>query len=287
MPVLNDEDIQTREVLDWKGIHLLHFAGSTCSQKTRIFLNLKGIEWNSRPVKLPQYENYSEWFLGINPRGLVPVLVDDGKVIIESNDILIYLEAKFPEPELIPAASDEEARQLLEQEDALHHDIRAISFRYAFPGVSGRSEELMENYRNFGSGTVGGKPDPQKDVETKFHQNLKANKGISDAQIRTAVRKFRDTLDQLNMRLENARWLLGNKLTVIDIAWYIYCRRLLNAGYPIRDLHPNIYEWFSGLDARPEFSSEVAEPPQLIEMRAEMHKQQLADNTTLAVVADL
>ena len=164
MPVLNEEDIKTREVLDWKGIHLLHFAGSACSQKTRIFLALKGIEWNSRPVNLSQHENYSEWFMGINPRGLVPILVDNGKVIIESNDILTYLEDKFHEPVLIPAASNQEARQLLEQEDKLHHDIRAISFRYAFPGISGRSEDLMEKYKSFGSGTVGGEPDRLDDV---------------------------------------------------------------------------------------------------------------------------
>ena len=35
------------------------------------------------------------WFLGINPRGLVPVLVHDGAVHIESNDIIQYLDKKY------------------------------------------------------------------------------------------------------------------------------------------------------------------------------------------------
>ena len=43
MVQLVDSDIKTREVLDWKGVHLLHFFLSSCSQKLRIFLNLKGI----------------------------------------------------------------------------------------------------------------------------------------------------------------------------------------------------------------------------------------------------
>ena len=47
MVMLQTCDIQTKEVLDWKGLHLFHFKGSTCSQKTRIFLRLKGIEWTS------------------------------------------------------------------------------------------------------------------------------------------------------------------------------------------------------------------------------------------------
>ena len=47
MVQLVDSDIKTREVLGWKGVHVLHFAGSSCSQKLRIFLNLKGIPWES------------------------------------------------------------------------------------------------------------------------------------------------------------------------------------------------------------------------------------------------
>ena len=66
-------DIVTREVFDWKGVHVLHFMGSSCSQKLRIFLNLKGIKWESHLVDLFSNENFQPWFLGINPRGLVPV----------------------------------------------------------------------------------------------------------------------------------------------------------------------------------------------------------------------
>lgn len=44
MVQLVDSDIKSREVLGWKGVHVLHYSGSSCSQKLRIFLNLKGIE---------------------------------------------------------------------------------------------------------------------------------------------------------------------------------------------------------------------------------------------------
>ena len=47
MVQLLDSDIKTREVLDWKGVHLIHYMGSSCSQKVRIFLNLKSIDWES------------------------------------------------------------------------------------------------------------------------------------------------------------------------------------------------------------------------------------------------
>src|SRR5580692_2536705 len=132
MVQLADGDIRTREVLGWKGVHILHFSGSSCSQKLRVFLNLKGIPWHSHPIDLPSNENFRPWFLGINPRGLVPVLVDDGAVHIESNDIIQYLEKKFPAPKLIPAGHENEVAALLKHEDDLHLDLRTLSFRFVF-----------------------------------------------------------------------------------------------------------------------------------------------------------
>ena len=86
------EQITTEEVKSWQGLHLLHFQSSTCSQKVRILLREKGLEWTSHPIDLPRNEHVSEWFLGINSRGVVPVLVHDGEVHVESNDILAYLD---------------------------------------------------------------------------------------------------------------------------------------------------------------------------------------------------
>ena len=130
MVQLADADIATREVLEWKGLHLFHFMGSSCSQKTRIFLNLKGIAWESHILSLGGGENYSAYYLGINPRGLVPALVIDGQVHIESNDIMTLLDQRFPELRLIPEGREGDMDRLLHHEDDLHHDVRTITFRF-------------------------------------------------------------------------------------------------------------------------------------------------------------
>ena len=88
------QDIRTRELPAWRDVHLLHFSGSSCSQKARIFPHLQGIDWVSHPVDLA---NQTPWFLGVNPRGLAPVPVHDGAVHMESNDILTYLDDSFPQ----------------------------------------------------------------------------------------------------------------------------------------------------------------------------------------------
>ena len=68
------------------------FQGSSCSKKLRIFLNEKNrLEWYH--IDLVKGDNFSKWFLIINPR-VVPVLVDDGEVHIE-NDIIQHLDKKI------------------------------------------------------------------------------------------------------------------------------------------------------------------------------------------------
>lgn len=94
MPVVPDKHVTTTEVRAWQGLHLLHAAGSLSSRKVELLLAAKGLSFNSRPVAMMSDSTHGargQWYLGINPRGLVPTLVHNGTVLIESNDILVYL----------------------------------------------------------------------------------------------------------------------------------------------------------------------------------------------------
>ena len=61
-------------------------------------------------------------------------------------------------------------------------------------------------------------------------------------------------MDQL---LAHQPFLMGNELTVLDIAWLIYVHRLSLAGYPFERLHPNVFAWKRRLSSRPEFEKEI------------------------------
>ena len=50
---------------------------------------------------------------------------------------------------------------------------------------------------------------------------------------------------------------MGNDLSVLDIAWFIYEHRLSLAGYPFARLHPHVHAWAEKLRARPEFAKEI------------------------------
>jgi len=284
MVQLVESDIQTKEVLEWKGLHILHHPMSSCSKKIRIFLNLKGIDWQSHVVDILGGDNYEPWFLGINPRGLVPVLVDDGAVHIESNDILLYLEDKFPEPRLIPSGGKADMAALLQDEDDLHLDVRTLSFRFFFVRKGPpKAPGAMDKYRANGSGTVGGVADPEKDVQIKFWETV-TNEGISDEAATRSAMKFRAAYDELEERLGDNTYLLGDELSVLDIAWFIYSDRLVCAGYPLPTLHPRLGQWFKRLYQRPEFAKEVGLPPEVQEMLNAARREQKETNTTLAQV---
>lgn len=287
MVKLAEGDIKTREVLDWKGLHVFHMPLSSCSQKLRIVLALKGLEWESHEIDLMHNENLSEWFLGINPRGLLPVLVDDGYVHIESNDIITYLEGKYPEPKLIPDGLEGQVDDLLKHENDLHLDLRALSFRFVFnPPEEPKSAEELERYAVAGSGTVNGEKDGRKDIEIGFWKTF-ATEGITDEVARSAAAKFRAEFDALDDGLADHPYLLGDELTVFDIAWFIYTNRIALAHYPLARLHPRLNEWYERLQARPEFTNEIALPPPVVAHFDAGHKRDVEAGKTLELVAGL
>ena len=284
MPQLSDEDIQTREVLGWQGLHLLHFRGSACSQKVRIFLNLKGIDWTSHPVNLATQENFKPWFLGVNPRGLVPVLVHDGRVFIESNDILSYLEGIFPEPTLIPDEHRGEASTLLREEDDLHLSLRSLTMRFVLPRfLVAKKPAALVRYEQT-RGTVGGIPDPHKEIELQFWRDY-ARQGVTDEEALAAAGRFKRVYDRFDPILAQRAYLLGDRLGVLDIAWFIYTHRLDSAGYPIAANHPAVHRWYRELLARDEFAREVSAPFPLRLISSGLRASQALRGTTLPRVS--
>ena len=285
MTQLIKDDIRTKEVLEWRGINLLHFSGSSCSQKTRIFLNLKGIEWVSHPVNLATGENYSDWFLGINPRGLVPVLVDDGDVHIESNDIIQYLEKKFPLPELIPAEYKELAPKLLREEDDLHIDIRNISFRFLFGKLARKKKGSSLKKFEEDLGTIEGKKDNHKVKELKFYKDFN-KEGITNKSVIQSALKFKKVYDGFESNLTKQPYFLGKELSLLDIAWFIYTHRLILSGYPFKKTHPKVVNWYQNLLKREEFKKEVNESLILRNVRRLTRFQDAIKGTTLRKIVN-
>lgn len=72
------------------------------SHRVQLFLNLLGVPHELVEVDLMAGEQKTAAFRALNPKGQVPVLVDDGIVLSESNAILTYLAAKFDDGTWLP-----------------------------------------------------------------------------------------------------------------------------------------------------------------------------------------
>jgi maleylpyruvate isomerase len=84
---------------------------SGTSYRTRLALAIKGIEVEQVAINLKAGAHHDDAYRAINPQGMVPTLeLDDGTRIAQSGAIIQYVEERFPEPSLLPAAAKARAR---------------------------------------------------------------------------------------------------------------------------------------------------------------------------------
>ena len=76
-------------------IKLYRHALSGHSHRVELFLSILNLEYELIDVDLMKGEHKSESFLKLNPFGQVPVIDDDGRILFDSNAILIYLAEKY------------------------------------------------------------------------------------------------------------------------------------------------------------------------------------------------
>ncbi|WP_299403881.1 glutathione S-transferase family protein [Acaryochloris sp. IP29b_bin.148] len=83
---------------------LFYFAKpSLFSRPVWITLLEKGLEFELVPVSMEKGGQFTPEFRALNPFCRIPVLVDNGFCVTESQAILDYLEKQYPQPPLLPS----------------------------------------------------------------------------------------------------------------------------------------------------------------------------------------
>lgn len=90
-------------------IILYDYYRSSASYRVRIALNLKGVDYEQRPVNLLDSEQRSDEYRALNPSGLVPCLEIDGLRLTQSLAMINYLDLRFANQPLIPASAEARA----------------------------------------------------------------------------------------------------------------------------------------------------------------------------------
>ncbi len=247
---------------------LYDFGNSVCCQKVRITLRAKGLAWKSIRVDLFKAEQYDPNYLKLNPKGVVPTLVHDGKPIIESTLICEYIDAAFPQsPKLIPADPWLQSRMRLWSkmvDEGLFDGVTEISFSAMFrERMKAMPEEIRQKrFRNVG--------DPRR--TDRFKSTYEH--GVESPFVVHAVAAYERAFKHLEAELQEngGPWILGAEPSLADINMMPFAARLDYLG--LLDLwigdRPGVQNWWSTASAWPYFKSglyDLISEVEFVEMR--------------------
>ena len=258
-----------------EGVHLFHFEAAPCAQRVRFALAERGLtrgrevkfdserpqdctgepgKWVSRHVSLIRKDHITPQYAAIHPHMVVPALVHDGVLHIESMDIVRYVDDNWPGPGLLPedpqrrALSDE----LVIEGKAAHRSIRFVSFRWGLRGLgklSAAEEARLLALEQENS------PEKMGEFYTGFDQGT-----IPEAVFLEHLHLLETGYARLESLLEDGRaFLTGDSLTPADIIWSLKVLRIGECGYPFARNFPALHAWFRRISARPAFREGVME----------------------------
>lgn len=230
---------------------LYNYWSSVCSQKVRLCLAEKHLAFENRAVNLFEFDQWDAAYTRLNPKGVVPTLVHDGRAIIESNVIIEYLEDVFPAVKLRPDDAFARAQMriwIYNSEEIAHPAVSTASHnpRHAVrlakkPYTPAQIEALV-------------KKAPHPTLAARFVQRLEH--GVSAEEENLAYAALDYLLDQMEAALAPGPYLLGADYSLADIAMAPYVNRIEVLTRPEMvgaARRPRVAAWWQRIQARPAF----------------------------------
>lgn len=238
-------------------LKLYQARNSICTQKVLITLAEKHLPFETQSIDLFNNEQYRPAYLAINPKGVVPALDHDGRIITESTLICEYLDDTFPEPRFIP--SDPYARTRMRKwskavDEGLFEATRELSFSAMFRE---KMRDMTEAQREGRFHNVG---DPNK--RARFMSTYE--QGVESPYVLQAIAAFEVAFRDMESALIPANgsqrlWLVGDTMTLADINLMPFVARLAYLG--LLDIwleqRPGVQAWWSRAQAIESFRSTV------------------------------
>ncbi|MGH6767774.1 MAG: glutathione S-transferase family protein [Xanthobacteraceae bacterium] len=245
---------------------LYHSGLTTCSKQVRHCLREKGLAYESRYINLLRFEHLSPDYLKLNPNGVVPTLVHDGHVVINSACINEYIDEAFSEPRLSPADPRARARMRLwtwTADDAHHQGARLT-----------RNRKLKASVEAMSAADVALVLERMPVPARREHWQQQTSGGHSEAEMEIATAHMHFVADRMERDLAREPWLAGEVFSLGDIsmASLIHrCFELFPDMLP-RATYPRLNDWYARLMARPAaafvYTPGTAETPKIPQGRS-------------------
>src|SRR3954469_9869340 len=134
---------------------LHHGWRSSASRRVRLCLAEKGLAYQGHVVDMAAMEHHSPEYLRINPLGVIPTLIHDGRPLHESGTICEYLDETFPDPPLRPDTTYERAemRNWIRHIDARIGNLIIFNWQHHLAKTASQwtDAELAEKLKNIPS----------------------------------------------------------------------------------------------------------------------------------------
>ena len=114
-------------------LKLYHARTSVCSVKARLALAEKGVAWDSQLLTL-RGDQFDPEYMKLNPNAVVPTLVHNGTVVIESTVIMHYVNGGFSGPPLMPTDAVARAKVHMTtklMDEYVHNSCTVLTFATA------------------------------------------------------------------------------------------------------------------------------------------------------------
>ena len=235
-------------------LELYHFEPAANSMKPLLCLSEKGIDFVSRQLNLEgkRWEQYSDWFLKINPDGQVPVLVHDHKVIIESTVINEYIEDVFPAVPLRPHDDYWRAQMRIWTkyvDEYICPALTVIGANFATPFAQKIDKAEMEQILS---------RIPLDGPRMKWA--TVSSTGYSEADLVDARRKLKVALEKAEMALSEHEWLAAPTYSLADVnAFSMLSGAERVMGLTAED-SPRLTDWLRRMEERPGVKKALSYP---------------------------
>ena len=190
-------------------------------RKPRILLQEKQIPFQADPINLYEYVNNN--FKQASPLNKIPALQDEDYFLADSSAICAYIDKKHPTPSFYPDDPKELGKALWYEEYADTVLFQAIAPCYY-----------------------------QTVLVPLYKQKLPDQKAIDDA----ITNNLPPVANYLENELINKVFLIGNQITIADVAVASMFMNMYLSGFPLdKERWPNLSQYLESLFKRKSFSS--------------------------------
>jgi glutathione S-transferase len=231
-------------------LKLYHGRTSVCSVKARLAFAEKGVEFDSQLLTL-QGDQHDPAYMKLNPNAVVPTLVHDGKVIIESTCIMHYVDDVSPEPPLMP--QDPYARSKVHMttklmDEYVHNCCTVLTF-----ATANRQNMLKKSVEQLEAELAKSPSKARAEVKRQVYHH-----GLDAPIVVDALRHHLRLIDRIDAAMKEGPYVAGSDYSLADIAATPYIWRLSKLRLSrLWDDKPGVARWYERIQQRPSFEKAV------------------------------